>query len=121
MAETTIPVHDPYTVREGEAMPPPTTWKQRLRHLGPSVVIAGAIVGSGEIILTASLGAAVGFALFWWILLSCWVKSLTQAELSRYVLVSGDTYQHAMNRLPFKLPGVKGPVAWPLYLFAEAV
>ncbi len=120
MVETTIPVHDPYTVREGEAMPAPTTWKQRLRHLGPSIVIAGSIVGSGEIILTASLGAAVGFALFWWVLLSCWVKSLTQAELSRYVLVSGDTYQHAMNRLPFKLPGPKGPVAWPLYLFVVA-
>ena len=112
---------DPYTVRDGEAMPPPRTWAQRLRHLGPSIIISGAIVGSGEIILTASLGAAAGFTFFWWVLLSCWVKSLTQAEIARYVVVSGDTYLRAINRLPFKLPGVSGRrVAWPLYLTALA-
>ena len=118
MAEGTA--HDPYTVRAGEAAPPPTTWAQRVRHLGPSIIISGAIVGSGEIILTASLGAAAGFVLFWWVLLSCWVKSLTQAEIARYVIVSGDTYLRAINRLPGKLPAIGKKVAWPLYLAALA-
>ena len=91
---------DPYTVREGGAVPPPTNWRGRLRYLGPSVVISGSIVGSGEIILTSGLGASAGFILLWWVLLSCWIKSLIQAELARYTLVSGDTYVRAMNRFP---------------------
>ncbi len=112
-----VPQSDPYTVREGAAISPPSTWKGRLRYLGPSVVISGSIVGSGEIILTSGLGAAAGFVLLWWVLLSCWIKSLIQAELGRYILVSGDTYLRAMNRLPGKLPGVKGRrVSWVIYL-----
>ena len=115
-----VPQQDPYTVRAGEAKTPPTRFLGRLRHLGPSIIISGSVVGSGEIILTASLGAAVGFTLFWWVLLSCWIKSLTQAEIARYIITSGDTYLRAINRLPGKLPGPNGPIAWPLALAVVA-
>lgn len=103
---------DPYTVREGGAALPPTRWRKRLRHLGPSVVISGAIVGSGEMILTSGLGAAAGFVMLWWVLLSCWIKSLIQQELARYTLVSGDTYVRAMNRLPFRIRIGRGHVSF---------
>ena len=95
---------------------PPQTFVQRLKYLGPSVIISATIVGSGEIILTASLGAAVGYSMLWWVLLSCWSKSILQAELARYVVLSGDTYLRALNRIPGKLPGPKKPVAWPIWL-----
>ena len=107
---------DPYTVRAGEAQPAPPRLRERLRHLGPSVIVSGSVVGSGEIILTSSLGAAAGFALLWWVLVSCWSKSLVQAQLSRYVIVTGDTYLRAMNRLPGRLPGPRGSIAWPIWL-----
>jgi len=103
---------DPYTIREGGAAAPPTSWRKRLRHLGPSVVISGAIVGSGEMILTSGLGAAAGFVMLWWVLLSCWIKSLIQAELARYTLASGDTYVRAMNRLPFRIRIGRGHVSF---------
>ena len=106
------PRNDPYTVREGGATPPPTSWRRRLRYLGPSVVISGAIVGSGEMILTSGLGAAAGFVMLWWVLLSCWIKSLIQAELARYTLVSGDTYVRAINRLPFQIRIGRGHVSF---------
>lgn len=106
---------DPYT-RGREPQSAPQSWWGRVKYIGPSVVIAGSIVGSGEIILTSSLGAAAGFVLLWWVLMSCWIKSLVQAELSRYIIVSGDTYLRALNRLPGKLPGPRGPVAWPVWL-----
>ena len=95
---------------------PPRTFVQRLKFLGPSVIISATIVGSGEIILTASLGAAVGYGMLWWVLLSCWSKSILQAELARYVVLTGDTYLRALNRMPGKLPGPKKPVAWPIWL-----
>jgi len=114
MSDSTTPRSDPYTVREGGAAPPPTTWRARLRYLGPSVVVSGSIVGSGEIILTSALGAAAGFVMLWWVLLSCWIKSLIQAELARYTLVSGDTYVRAMNRLPGRIPLGRGHISFPV-------
>lgn len=106
---------DPYTIRDGTTRPPPATWAARCRDLGPSIVISGSIVGSGELILTSSLGAVAGFTLLWWVLICCWSKSLVQAELARYVVVSGDTYLHALNRIPGTLPGPRGPVSWTLW------
>lgn len=107
---------DPYTFRTGETREAPTSLRGRLRYLGPGIVVSGSIVGSGEILLTAGLGANVGFVMLWWVLFSCWVKSLIQAELARYVVTSGDTYLRALNRLPGTLPGPNGPIAWPIWL-----
>ena len=87
-----------------------------MKYLGPGIVVSGSIVGSGEILLTAGLGAAVGFVMLWWVLFPCWVKSLIQAELARYVVTSGDTYLRALNRVPGSMPGPHGPVAWPVWL-----
>ena len=107
---------DPYTIREGEVREPPSTLWGRLRNLGPGIVVSGSIVGSGEILLTSGLGAAAGYVLLWWVLLSCWIKSLVQAELARYVVTSGDTYLRALNRIPGTLPGPHGPIAWPIWI-----
>ncbi len=70
------------------------------------------MIGSGELVLTTSLGAVAGFTLLWWMLLSCWCKSLVQAELARYTIESGDTYLRAINRLPGKL----WRISWPIWL-----
>lgn len=107
---------DPYTIQPGRTRAPPTTFVGRLKSLGPGVVVSGSIVGSGEILLTAGLGAAAGFTLLWWVLLSCWLKSLVQAELARYVITSGDTYLRALNRVPGRIRTPNGPVSWPIWL-----
>ena len=107
---------DPYTIQPGRTKLAPTSVVGRLKSLGPGIVVSGSIVGSGEILLTAGLGAAAGFALLWWVLMSCWLKSLIQAELARYVITSGDTYLRALNRMPGKLPGPNEPIAWPIWL-----
>ena len=106
---------DPYTTRDAAERPPPATVAARLRQLGPGVVIAGSIVGSGELILTSSLGAAAGFVLLWWLLVCCWSKSIVQEELDRYIVAFGDTYLRAMNRIPGRLPGGRNPVSWTLW------
>ena len=114
---------DPYTIQPGRTREPPTTLFGRLKSLGPGIVVSGSIVGSGEILLTAGLGAAAGFTLLWWVLFSCWIKSLIQAEIARYVVTSGDTYLRALNRMPGRigLPARRDgeprePISWPIWL-----
>lgn len=109
-------LRDEYTQPADAVREPPQTILATLKYLGPSVIISATIVGSGEIILTASLGAAVGYSMLWWVLLSCWSKSILQAELARYVVLSGDTYLRALNRAPGKVPGPKNRVSWPVIL-----
>ena len=107
-------MRDLYTQPEGSEVDPPVTVVGRLRQLGPSLIVSASIVGSGEIILTASLGAAAGFGMLWWVLLSCWSKSIVQAELARYVVVTGDTYIRMLNRMPGRVRLPQGPVSWTL-------
>ena len=127
---------DPYTIQAGRTKVAPTSVLGRVKSLGPGIVVSGSIVGSGEILLTAGLGAAAGFVLLWWVLLSCWLKSLIQAELARYVITTGDTYLRALNRMPGKfrppplIQWVKQfgresaakpvsrlePISWPIWL-----
>jgi Mn2+/Fe2+ NRAMP family transporter len=107
---------DPYTQRPGETADAPHGFFNRLKHLGPGVIVSGSIVGSGEILLTSSLGAQAGFVLLWWVLLACWSKSIVQAELARYIITSGDTYLRALNRLPGRIATPRGAISWPIAL-----
>ncbi len=115
-ADSIADARDGYTQPDNAIEAPPASWRATLKYLGPSVIISATIVGSGEIILTASLGAAVGYVMLWWVLFSCWSKSILQAELARYIVLSGDTYLRALNRMPGKLPGPRGPFSWPIAL-----
>ncbi|MEM8768831.1 MAG: hypothetical protein AAGE43_15390, partial [Pseudomonadota bacterium] len=115
-SETIAQARDGYTQPDNAIEDPPAGWRATLKYLGPSVIISATIVGSGEIILTASLGAAVGYVMLWWVLFSCWSKSILQAELARYIVLSGDTYLRALNRVPGRLPGPRGPFSWPIAL-----
>ena len=67
--------------------------------------------------MTTTLGATVGFVMFWWMLLSSWGKSIVQAELGRYTVSSGETVLHAFNRLPGKLPGPRKMISWFIWLW----
>ncbi len=110
---------DRYTQPGELVQEPPKKLLEVFKYLGPSVIITSTIVGSGEVILTASLGAAVGYGMLWWVLISCWSKSIVQGELARYIVLSGDTYPRALNRVPGKITIHKDKrVSWPLILVA---
>lgn len=68
--------------------PPKTLW-ETLRMTGPGIILAGTIVGSGELILTTAIGAEHGFIFLWLILFSCVIKVFVQIELGRYAISSG--------------------------------
>lgn len=93
---------------------PPATFLERLKHLGPGLIVSGSIVGSGELIATTALGAQVGFVALWVILLSCVIKVVVQEELGRYTMSSGETTFRALD----KVPGRIGPTSWVVWCWA---
>ncbi len=90
---------------------PPTGWSATLRKLGPGLIVSGSIVGSGELIATTTLGAQVGFAALWMILMSCVIKVVVQEELGRYCISSGETTFQALDRVP----GPRWRVSWVVW------
>ena len=79
---------------------PPNSLLGRLKYIGPSVIVTGSVVGSGSIVMTPLLGAAAGFTLLWWLLLSMWSKPIIQAEISRYIVVTRKTFLEAFADMP---------------------
>lgn len=98
---------DPSQVRE-----PPKTFLGTLKELGPGLIVAAGIVGSGELIATTATGAEAGFWLMWLIIVGCVIKVFVQVEIGRYVILTGRTTLEGINRLPgFRFKGVHW-IAW---------
>ena len=96
------PIDDPYSLTDEAIQPPPKSLLAALAKIGPGIVLAGSIVGSGELILTTSLGADWGFVFLWLILFSCVIKVFVQIELGRYAISSGQPTLTALNSLPVR-------------------
>src|SRR5215471_7562246 len=91
---------DPYALPPEAIEDPPSSIWTALRKIGPGIILAGTIVGSGELILTTGLGAKNGFIFLWLILFSCVIKVFVQIELGRYAISSGKPTLTAFNELP---------------------
>jgi Mn2+/Fe2+ NRAMP family transporter len=68
--------------------------------IGPGIVVAGSVIGSGELINTPIQAANFGFVLLWVVLLSCVIKYFLQVEIARHCLVHDRTTFEALNRIP---------------------
>jgi len=74
---------------------------QELSFLGPGLILAGSIVGSGELIATTRTGAEAGFALLWLIILGCVLKVFTQVEIARHCVTHSETTVTALDKIPY--------------------
>ena len=93
---------------------PPRTLFATLARLGPGMIIAGSIVGSGELIATTKVGAEAGFWLLWLIIVGCVIKVVTQVEMGRYTITWSETPLEALN----KVPGPRWKVNWVVWYWA---
>lgn len=91
---------------------PPRTFGGVLVRLGPGLIIAGSIVGSGELIATTATGAESGFWLLWLILIGCLIKVFAQVEIGRYTIVHGKTALAGLNEVPGPRVGKANWVVW---------
>lgn len=86
----------------GEQTPidPPRDFWGIVRRLGPGMIIAGSIVGSGELIATTKTGAQAGMTLLWLIIVGCVIKVFVQIELGRHAITHGETTLKALDSVP---------------------
>ena len=104
---------DLYTLSSTDIEHPPSALALALRRIGPGMVLAASIVGSGELIATTTLGAKQGYLALWLILLSMVIKPVVQGELGRYSVATGETALEAFARVPGpRLPGAQGQINW---------
>jgi len=85
----------------------PTSLKGILSNIGPGMILAGSIVGSGELIATTRTGAEAHFDFLWLIIIGCIVKVFAQIELGRHAITNGKTSLAALNEIPgprFRIP-----------------
>ncbi len=105
---------NPYVITQDRVLEPPAHWWERLKFLGPGLILTASIVGSGELITTTLLGAQAGFVCFWVIIVSCLVKVAVQVEFGKNAIYSGRSTMLALNGLP----GPKiGRANWSIWLW----
>ena len=107
-----MPSSDPYALTSDAIRDPPASLWAALRQIGPGIILAGSIIGSGELLLTTSLGAEYGFIFLWLILFSCVIKVFVQIELGRYAISSGKPTLTALDALPGPRLGTHWLVWW---------
>ncbi|MEO5823179.1 MAG: Nramp family divalent metal transporter, partial [Vicinamibacteraceae bacterium] len=104
---------DLYTITSDSVETPPRALGAALKRIGPGMVLAASIVGSGELIATTTLGAEVGYLALWIIVASCVIKPVVQGELGRYTIATGETALEAFATVPGpRVPGTGGRVNW---------
>lgn len=109
--------HDPYALHPENIARPPQALGGIARLIGPGLILASSIVGSGELIATTVLGAENGYILLWLIVLSCLVKTVVQNELGRYAIGTGRTTLEAFNQVP----GPRLKVSWLVWMWCAMV
>jgi len=105
---------DPYRLDPRDVSEPPSTFAGAFRRIGPGMILAASIVGSGELIATTTLGAQVGYAALWVIVLSCLIKPVIQAEMGRYTIASAETGLGSFDCIP----GPRARVNWIVWAWA---
>ncbi|MFC1764480.1 Nramp family divalent metal transporter [Planctomycetota bacterium] len=95
---------------------PPETVKGILRELGPGLIIAGSVVGSGELIATTVTGAEAGFWLMWIILIGCVIKVFVQLEIGKCTVLSGQTTLRSLSGIGGWMPGGQHWIVWLILL-----
>ncbi len=96
---------------QSEIQEPPSNFGGIIRQLGPGLIIAASIVGSGELIATTKTGAQAGISLLWLIVVGCVIKVFVQIELGRLAIGQGETTLTSLN----KVPGPRLVVNWIIW------
>ncbi len=103
-------------MREEGIKEPPRGFLKVLRNIGPGIVLSGAVIGSGELLVTTRMGAKFGYIFLWGVVLCCLIKYFVQVELGRFCISSNLTSVQAFNHFPIRK--VRGTNILNIFFFA---
>jgi hypothetical protein len=112
-----IPPGDLPPLRERD-LPPPVSLR---RMIGPSIILAGLALGSGEFVLWPYITFQTQFVFFWACLLAVVMQYFLNLEIMRWTLATGETAMTGIIRLSRHLAGlflVLNIVPWMLPAWA---
>lgn len=117
-------------------LPEPVSWR---KMVGPSIILAGLALGSGEFIIWPHIVYKAGFVFFWGCMLGVLTQYFLNMEIERWTLATGESaitgfcrlwkpwaiVMLALNIIPWAWPGWATGAAqilsWMLYGPVEAV
>ena len=83
------------------------TLRERLRSLGPGLVLAAAGIGAGDVVVASVTGIKFGTTLLWAVAFTVALKYVLTEALARWQLATGETIARAwVTRLPRWVSGV---------------
>ena len=103
----------PYRVPKDRFQKAPKTFLERLRFIGPGILVTASVVGGGELIATTTLGARAGFVTLWAILVSCIVKIILQLEMGKAAITTGKPTLSFWDTMP----GPRFIANWAVWLW----
>ncbi|MFZ5946215.1 MAG: Nramp family divalent metal transporter [Bacillota bacterium] len=112
-------LREDYEIRDrtvADIKEPPRNWKQMIKFFGPSFVIMGATVGSGELISTTILGAKLGFVMLWMLIIGVILKATLQELMARYTIYTGNGLMDILDEVPGKVGKASWAVWWAGFL-----
>jgi len=78
-----------------------TALRERLRTLGPGLVLAAAGIGAGDVVVASVTGIRFGLTLLWAVVFTVALKFVLTEALARWQLATGETIVRAwVTRLP---------------------
>jgi hypothetical protein len=96
--------------------PPQLSVRRAVRLIGPSVILLGAAIGSGEWLLAPALTAKYAGTVLWVATVSVFLQACLNQEVSRYTLATGEPIFTAYMRCQ---PGSRWHGSWYLGLSAS--
>ncbi|MEO1995197.1 MAG: Nramp family divalent metal transporter [Planctomycetaceae bacterium] len=87
VADSVIP-HGKLPPMRFRALPPPVRWT---KMVGPSIMLAGLALGSGEFILWPYITYKAGFVFFWACMLGVITQYFLNMEIERWTLATGES------------------------------
>jgi len=108
--------------------PPPYTFRNVVRIMGPGAILLGLSLGSGDLILVPAATARWGPGILWICSVSVLLQALLNTEMARYTLATGESIFAGFMRVP-PGPRVWGPayallhlgqLGWPGWALAAA-
>lgn len=87
---------------------PPSTWKGKVKWVGPGLVVAATGVGAGDFIMATIVGSNFGWALSWAIIAGAAIKLILSEGIGRWFLATGKTFLQGWHSLGWLATGYFG-------------